>query len=131
MLVPDSISLPKLHLVLQVAMGWENSHLHSFSDGEAYYGEPYPGSEIKNEARVKLKSLLRAEKEFITYEYDFGDSWEHKIVLEKILAGGEHSQVPLCIGGKRACPPEDCGGIWGFRIFSKPSPIPSISITRT
>jgi hypothetical protein len=69
---------------------------------------------MKSEARVKLNSLLQREKDSVIYEYDFGDSWEHKIVLEKILPFDEQVKLPRCTAGKRACPPEDCGGIWGY-----------------
>jgi len=59
--------------------------------------------------------LLKKEKDSLIYEYDFGDSWEHKIILEKILPYDASLKVPSCIKGKRACPPEDCGGIWGYQ----------------
>jgi hypothetical protein len=114
-LVPDTITLPKLHQVLQVAMGWTDSHLHSFAQGDEIYGEPFEGMDyMRSESRVKLNSLLQQEKDTITYEYDFGDSWEHKIVLEKILPPDPSMKLPVCTAGKLACPPEDCGGTWGY-----------------
>jgi len=117
-LVPSDIPLGKLHIVLQVAMGWTNSHLHQFVSGGTLYGiqdeEFSLEMEVEDENRYKLDQLLRAEKEAIKYEYDFGDGWVHKIVLEKILPHQNDKQLPLCIKGKRACPPEDCGGIGGY-----------------
>ncbi|HUL12053.1 MAG TPA: plasmid pRiA4b ORF-3 family protein [Methylococcaceae bacterium] len=116
LLVAADITLPKLHDILQISMGWTDSHLHSFRTGNEYFGQPdgdFP-SAMKSEARVKLNSLLQREKDSVIYEYDFGDSWEHRIVLEKILPFDEQVKLPRCTAGKRACPPEDCGGIWGY-----------------
>jgi len=114
-LVPDTITLPKLHQVLQIAMGWTDSHLHSFAQGDELYGEPHEDMDyMRNEARVKLNSLLQKEKDAITYEYDFGDSWDHKTVLEKSLPPDPSIKLPVCTAGKLACPPEDCGGTFGY-----------------
>lgn len=118
-LIPSNIRLSELHRVLQVVMGWENYHLHQFVSGGVMYGT-HEGDfslemDVENEAKYKLNQLLESEKEAMKYEYDFGDSWEHKIVLEKILPYGKDQQLPRCIKGKRACPPEDCGGVWGYQ----------------
>ncbi len=113
-LVRSDIDLPKFHHVLQAAMGWEGAHLHAFRSGHEMYGEPDEDMDfMKSEARVKLDKLLRKEKDSIVYEYDFGDGWLHKILLEKI-AYEENIKTPICIKGKLACPPEDCGGIYGY-----------------
>ena len=64
---------------------------------------------------IMITRLLRKEKDSLIYEYDFGDGWEHKIILEKVLPHDTSLDVPRCIKGKRACPPEDCGGIWGYQ----------------
>ena len=118
-LVPSDIQLGKLHLVLQVAMGWTNSHLHQFIAGSTLYGiqddEFSSEMEVEDESKYRLDQLLKSEKETINYEYDFGDGWEHKIVLEKILPYNQDKRLPCCIKAKRACPPEDCGGIWGYQ----------------
>lgn len=116
LLVPSAVSLAQLHRVLQLAMGWTDSHLHQFEVHGQFYRVPDPefGKGTKNEARVRLADVLTREKDGMTYEYDFGDGWEHKIVLEKILETHETPAVPRCIGGARACPPEDCGGVWGY-----------------
>jgi len=115
-LVPSDLDLENFHNVIQVAMGWEDSHLHQFIANEKFYGTPDDefGMEIEDESKYKLSQLLSKEKDTIIYEYDFGDSWEHKILLEKVLPFDSKTDLPVCIKGKRACPPEDCGGIWGY-----------------
>ena len=120
LLVPGNINLGSFHVVLQIVMGWTNSHLHQFISGRTMYGIPddeFGGGfdlEIEDENKYNLSQLLKKEKDFLKYEYDFGDGWEHKIILEKILPYESSVKVPSCIKGKRACPPEDCGGIWGY-----------------
>ena len=115
-LVPSNLGLASFHDVIQVAMGWRDCHLHQFIANNVFYGIPDDdfGMEIEDEAKLKLFHLLKKEKDTIKYEYDFGDSWEHKILLEKILPFDNKLVLPVCIKGKRACPPEDCGGIWGY-----------------
>ena len=121
LVVPSSLSLMDLHDVLQVAMGWMDSHLHQFVARGKLYGQPDPefGMGRINEKRVRLDEVLRTEKDAMTYEYDFGDGWEHKIVLEKVLGNAEEHAAPSCIAGARACPPEDCGGVWGYANLLK------------
>ena len=116
LLVPCSISLRKLHDILQVALGWTNAHLHLFDVRGQTYGVPDPdfANDTRNDARVQLDQMLVREKDAMFYEYDFGDGWRHKIVLEKIVHPTPEMRAPLCIAGARACPPEDCGGIWGY-----------------
>ncbi len=118
LLVPSAVTLGKLHAILQAAMGWQGGHLHQFVTGDdEYYGirDPDFGLEdVRDESRVRLDRVLRAEKASIVYEYDFGDGWEHTIVLEKILPASAAGPVPRCVAGKRACPPEDCGGVPGY-----------------
>jgi hypothetical protein len=121
LVVPSSLSLMDLHDVLQAAMGWMDSHLHQFVARGKLYGQPDPefGMGRINEKRVRLDEVLRTEKDAMTYEYDFGDGWEHKIVLEKVLGNAEEHAAPSCIAGARACPPEDCGGVWGYANLLK------------
>ena len=120
LLVPSDIKLDVLHLALQIAMGWTNSHLHQFiSQDQKFYGIKdddfaMDGFEMQDESTARLSHLLKAEKDYLIYEYDFGDSWTHKVILEKILAFDPDKKLPYCVTGKRACPPEDCGGIWGY-----------------
>jgi hypothetical protein len=118
-LVAGDVNLEKLHYVLQVAMGWTNSHLHQFIVGQTYYGEPHPdyGSEMREERRVRLNQVARGEGITFIYEYDFGDSWMHTLLVEKILSPEPGQQYPVCVEGQRACPPEDVGGVWGYEEF--------------
>ncbi len=122
-LVPGNINLGEFHLILQIVLGWTDSHLHQFISGRTMYSTPLDEFgvdlelECEDETKYKLSQLLKNEKDSLIYEYDFGDSWEHKIVLEKILPYDSSVKVPACIKGKRACPPEDCGGVWGYQNF--------------
>jgi len=119
--VPGDISLSQLHAVLQIVMGWTNSHLHHFKAGERYYGVPGPEFagmlEVVDERRVGLHQIAPNVKARFVYEYDFGDSWEHEIVVEKTLPSKKGVPYPHCMDGKRACPPEDVGGVWGYDTF--------------
>jgi hypothetical protein len=113
-----------LHATIQDSFGWEESHLHQFIFGErseepVYIGprEPedwgFEGDQLV-EKETPLKDWFQQEGRKCTYEYDFGDGWEHVIVLEKILPAEPNTQYPRCISGKRACPPEDSGGLGGY-----------------
>jgi hypothetical protein len=122
--VPDTITLQQLHTILQMVMGWTNSHLHHFIiDGE-FYGKPldddFGDMRTKDETRSRLNQLVSGKGFRFGYEYDFGDSWEHELIVEKILPAEKGIDYPVCIAGKRACPPEDVGGVWGIRISLKP-----------
>nr|CAA6806521.1 MAG: plasmid pRiA4b ORF-3 family protein [uncultured Thiotrichaceae bacterium] len=117
-LVESSRSLAELHWVIQIAMGWENSHLHQFAHNNKFYSEPSPFDdgymEAEDSNKYSIAQLLKREKDSMRYEYDFGDGWLHKIVLEKIMPVDAKLSLPQCIKGKRACPPEDVGGVWGY-----------------
>jgi hypothetical protein len=100
-------------------MGWEDSHMHQFKVGKTYYGTLYPDdfddvTMTKDEKTVAVSEVMAKPKAKMVYEYDFGDSWEHEILLEKILPPEPGVKYPVCLDGKRACPPEDCGGTWGY-----------------
>ncbi|MDD5343274.1 MAG: plasmid pRiA4b ORF-3 family protein [Smithella sp.] len=114
--VDSDIKLPDLHKILQTVMGWTNSHLHQFIIGNQYYSLPNDESFCKviDYRKVKLDSLFNTPKSKFIYEYDFGDGWEHSIVIEKILPREKNTYYPICIDGKRSCPPEDCGGTFGY-----------------
>ncbi len=115
LLVNSDILLVDLHRIIQTAMGWTNSHLHLFNDGMTDYApREFEVEGSRNSRTIKLNSILKKEKSKILYEYDFGDSWNHDIILEKIIKEEETGQIPRCIKGKRNCPPEDCGGTWGY-----------------
>jgi hypothetical protein len=86
--VPGSITLATLHWIIQVVMGWQDYHLHQFISQVTYYGPRIPELEMKDERAVKLSEIAPAEKAKFIYEYDFGDSWEHDVLVEKILPGG-------------------------------------------
>ncbi len=120
--VPGNITLAKLHRILQVAMGWTDSHLHSFRIGGTYYQEPgtfsdplFNLAENRNEKRFKLEQVAPREKMKFFYEYDFGDCWE--ILVEKIFPMTPENRHPVCLKGARACPPEDIGGLGGYYDF--------------
>lgn len=117
--VASDVSLAKLHQILQVAMGWTDSHLHQFVVGQTYYGIPDPGFdfEVEDERRARLNQVAPGVKKKFIYEYDFGDGWQHEIAVEKILQPEPGVRYPVCLAGKRACPPEDCGGVWGYESF--------------
>ena len=118
LIVKDNIRFDQLHFVLQVAMGWLNYHMHQYRAGSTYIGIPDQDFDIDiiDEGTVYLQDIISYPKENFVYEYDFGDGWEHKIVLKKILPLG-FSESPIVIKGKKACPPEDCGSIWGYSDF--------------
>ena len=121
--VPGNANLGWLHAVLQVAVGWTNSHLHQFKVGGAFYSDPnqhfaeYEGDpEILDESKVTLRQLAPRAKNTLGYEYDFGDSWEHRITVERIVPPDPAAAMRArCLDGARACPPEDCGGVLGLR----------------
>ncbi|MEK7990042.1 MAG: plasmid pRiA4b ORF-3 family protein [Thiotrichaceae bacterium] len=117
--MPDNFTLFELHQVIMAAMGWENYHLHQFEIDREFYGnvddDSFDDGDVLDEKEYTLSTFLTKEKSKIDYEYDFGDGWEHKIILEKFVPPTEH--YPICIKGKRACPPEDVGGIWGYEEF--------------
>ncbi len=119
-LVRSDITLGELHHILQAVMGWWDYHLHQFIVGRTYYGVPHPDyadfMDMCDESDVRLNQIADAGAKFV-YEYDFGDSWEHILLVEKVLPLEPDQQYPVCIKGKRACPPEDVGGVWGYYGF--------------
>ena len=112
-------SLDSLHLIIQHAMGWTNSHLYQFEVAERRFFEPDPESEYPDEPpedarRSRLNDLgLRQGSEF-SYVYDFGDWWEHRILVEAIFVPLPEELYPCCVAGARAGPPEDAGGVHGY-----------------
>jgi hypothetical protein len=118
---PGNTTLLKLHDILQIVMGWEDYHLHMFTTEGSIYGDPadddYGDLGTIDEANYKLNRVIYQEGQRLSYEYDFGDSWDHTLLVEKILPLQEGVRYPLCLKGKRACPPEDVGGVWGYENF--------------
>lgn len=123
LLVPATIKLPKFHTVLQLAFDWTNSHLHAFRLGEDSY-EANPsrdtfagllGSDDQrhDEIKFRLCDLLHAPEDWLIYEYDFGDGWQHEVIVEKLLPGTA-TKTATCLAGARAGPPDDCGGPPGY-----------------
>jgi hypothetical protein len=115
LLLPAHIRLDRLHGVIQAAMGWEDYHMHVFADGARRYGLADRELEHRDERKVTLGQLLKRARERIRYTYDFGDDWEHEILLEGVLTAEPDVRYPVCVAGKGACPPEDCGGVWGYQ----------------
>lgn len=121
LLVPEQFSFWRFHLLLQTAFGWHNSHLFQFSPGgyntQPLIGVPYPEAEEKilDCKKVKLPTIFNIPGQQFIYLYDFGDSWEHLITLEKITI--DKMLKAAYIDGEGACPPEDCGGPWGYEDF--------------
>jgi hypothetical protein len=117
-LVDGGCTLDHLHEVIQAAFGWWNYHLHEFEVGRSRYGVPDPdddwGEPPRDERRTRLDAIAGEGSSF-RYTYDFGDGWDHRIVVEKVLPADSVPTVPACIDGQRASPPEDCGGAWGYR----------------
>jgi len=123
-LVAEETTLHQLHWIIQGAMGWTNSHLHQFIIGDEYYSQTEwglgeAGVEVHNEKKTTLQQLSLKPKESFGYEYDFGDTWAHIIRVEKLMLAQAEMRYPVCVDGERACPPEDCGGVWGYEEFLK------------
>ncbi|MCC7550418.1 MAG: plasmid pRiA4b ORF-3 family protein [Methanobacterium sp.] len=110
--VPGTFSFGDLHMAIQNAMGWENYHLHGFIMNDPAFGERITIED--NEGEEIISEWFNMENCVANYTYDYGDSWEHRVKLEKILKREKDIEYPRCIKGKRACPPEDCGGAWGY-----------------
>lgn len=123
LLVRSDISLADLHAIIQAAFGWWDYHLHQFIVDGTYYGEPDPDYldyvDMHDEQTVTLGQIAVDEGFKFRYEYDFGDSWLHQVLVEKILPPDPDQDYPVCIKGRRARPPEDVGGIWGYYCFLK------------
>jgi hypothetical protein len=118
--VPGDIRLGVLHTVFQEVMGWTDTHLHEFVFGPDHYGVKDPDSpDIKSEARVVFGSIAPKEGGAFAYLYDFGDGWEHDVVVEKISPWTLDRKDPHCLDGARACPPEDVGGVGGYEDLVK------------
>jgi hypothetical protein len=118
LLVPGSVRLDKLHLMIQAAFGWWNYHLHDFRIGSVRYGthsDDYPEDEL-DEKTVTVLQALEGTKRF-SYEYDFGDSWEHEVVVEDSWRMPLGLKFGVCVDGQNACPPEDVGGCHGYAAF--------------
>ena len=118
--VRGDVTLFRLHEYIQGFMGWENYHMHEFRINGERYGRPDPdgeamfGTKINKDKEFKICDLI-SEGDVFEYVYDFGDDWRHEIIVEKALEAEVGAGYPICLAGERACPPEDCGGPWGYQ----------------
>lgn len=119
--MPGSTRLDHLHLMIQAAMGWYNCHLHSFTIGEATYGmyDDELDVDYEDEREYRFHDVVGGENIKFTYTYDFGDNWEHDVLVEKIAPPSAGVMYPRCTDGARACPPEDVGSTCGYAEFLK------------
>ena len=129
-IVDERLTFKELHKVIQLVFDWDNCHLYQFSPS-GYGSNPVIALPSKddweqpemNAMKTKLNMIFTREKQSFNYIYDFGDDWSHKIVLEKLVP--EPIESPVCLDGKGTCPPEDCGGVWGYEnlklILADPS----------
>jgi len=121
-IVPGTITLPELHDLLQLVMGWTDSHLHSFTIGKHTYSSNAGNGDLAemkmiDESGHTLVDLLGESVKTFLYEYDFGDSWLHHIDVEAVTEPNPDWQYPLCVAGARAAPPEDVGSVPGYQEF--------------
>jgi pRiA4b ORF-3-like protein len=117
-LVPGGYTLDRVHRVFQHAMGWWDYHLHSFDINGIQYGEPDPLDELhlRDEMDTRLDAVAKVGDLF-RYTYDYGDWWEHSVTVEAVWPADPDERYPVCLEGERACPPEDVGGVYGYRRF--------------
>lgn len=126
-LVPDNYTFFDLHVAIQDAMGWFDCHLHAFSYEKNRFDtrlviqlpnpeddEYFESGRAIDESKTKVTEFLKKEKDHVTYEYDFGDGWTHRVELEKIFPFQTKEKYPQMVAGKGMCPWEDSGGTWGF-----------------
>ena len=118
-LVAGDQTLYRLHLILQTIMGWESYHLYEFIIDEIEYGEPDDEyqPDIAYARKTMMSQVLHSQGQRFRYVYDYGDNWEHEIVVEEISEPEEYVFYPVCLDGERACPPEDVGGVSGYEDF--------------
>lgn len=122
-LVPRDIILDDLHLVIQRVMGWDNDHMHEFLIGRKRYGMMIPddfgfSDSTVDESIVRLNGVAKPKAKF-QYLYDFGDNWAHEIVIEREIKSESNERLVSCTAGENACPPEDCGGVYGYENMLK------------
>jgi hypothetical protein len=114
----EDCNLLKLHKIIQIVMGWSGYHLWVFAiEGDRYGDDPESDPDMVSARKLKLSELVWAKVKKFRYRYDFGDNWEHVVQIEKVLDAVPQVKYPRCVKGSRACPPEDCGGVWGYGDF--------------
>jgi Plasmid pRiA4b ORF-3-like protein len=117
-IVPGRYTFFRFHRVIQAAFGWENAHLFQFSP-KGWGSEPAIGLLLEDDEmntqdckKIKLSQIFSKPQQSYTYIYDFGDNWLHRILLEKVI--DENLERAVLVEGEGVCPPEDCGGVWGY-----------------
>lgn len=120
-LVAGQTNLNTLHYIIQTVMGWENMHLHLFRVRDIEYSDPdMEVTRAKDEFSARLFRIAPKKGDAFAYEYDFGDSWDHDVTVEAVSETDDrYPGHPFCIGGERACPLEDCGGVPGYEYLLK------------
>jgi hypothetical protein len=106
--------LDHLHEMIIAAFGWQDYHMHVFASGPDEFGVPDPELGFIDERNVSIGELIGDVGGRLRYTYDFGDDWEHQIVVEELLDADPEIHYPILLAAKGACPPEDCGGPWGY-----------------
>jgi hypothetical protein len=119
LVVAEDTTLAALHDIVQAAMGWRSYHLHAFMIRGQRFGPPSRDDfvPVVDERKHRIGALISRKGERFAYEYDFGDGWKHTIVVEELGEAVAGETVPACLIGRRACPPEDCGGPYGYADF--------------
>ncbi len=114
LLVPGSMTLGDLSEAILTGMGWIGGHLHAFDVDGRQYGDRATTDDVADENRLTLNGVRKSGVKRFRYTYDFGDDWEHIVAIEKTEAQVAGRDYPACVAGARKCPPEDCGGVWGY-----------------
>lgn len=122
LLVDKKVTFFRLHHIIQLAMGWSNAHLFEFKVGKSRIGMLYDGiedygseeSKLINALTLPIDRMVKSKGKIFYYEYDFGDSWRHEILVEEIFSNQKIINIAVCTNGQLHCPPEDCGGVYGF-----------------
>ncbi|MFJ1550266.1 plasmid pRiA4b ORF-3 family protein [Streptomyces sp. NPDC088246] len=117
--VPSNTTLQQLHHLIQTAFGWEDYHMWAFEIGHGRYGIADRELGIRSAASKRLDQITPSAGDRLGYTYDFGDDWEHDILVEAVTDAETGIAYPRCLTGRRACPPEDCGGMWGYDYLTE------------
>ena len=115
LVISCEMTLSELHQVIQAAMDWDDDHLHAFDIAGRQYGDPSSLDEVADEERLTLNKVVNTGVSRFTYTYDFGDNWEHTVLIEQPQRPLAEGRYPVCVAGKRNSPPENCGGPWGYQ----------------